>query len=151
MHSKILRLRFNPDLAGQPVIHKLVKDYDLTFNIFQATIYPRKEGLLVMELSGHKKKFNQGVKYLKEVGIKVETVAQDIKRKEKVCFLYARMGVQIVMSRRTFVTESIRPAQWKTSRTAHSFQALAKALKLRSYCFSTSLGKQQAGSCFDDR
>ena len=35
--------------------------------------------------------------------------------------------------------------------SVYKFQAFAKARKLRSKVFSTSAGKQQAGSCFDDK
>ena len=73
MYSKMLRLRFPKALADKPIVCNLVKDYDLTFNIFQAAIYPRQEGVMVMELSGHRKNYQAGVAYLKEMGVKVET------------------------------------------------------------------------------
>lgn len=86
MYSKILRLRFPASIADKPNVCNLTKRYDLTFNIFQATIYPRREGLMVMELSGHRKNFNQGVRYLKELGVKVESVGQDVRRNDIVCY-----------------------------------------------------------------
>lgn len=85
MHSRIIKLRFPKDIANHPVVCTLAKRFDLTFNIFRATIYPRKEGLMVMELSGERKNFNLGVKYLKEQGIQVETVRQDVSRDEETC------------------------------------------------------------------
>jgi ferredoxin len=63
----------------------LTKDYDLTFNILNATILPRKEGLMVLELSGTRKNFREGVKYLKNQGIKVENASQEIKRDNNKC------------------------------------------------------------------
>jgi ferredoxin len=86
MYSKILRLRFPKSIADKPNVCTVVKKYDLTFNIFQATIYPRKEGLMVMELSGHRKNFNAGVRHLKDLGVKVETVGQDVRRNDEVCY-----------------------------------------------------------------
>ncbi len=86
MYSKILSLRFPKQVAHQPIAVNLVRNFDLSFNILQATIYPRKEGLMVLELSGHKKNFQRGVRYLKTLGIKVESLAQDIKRDEDKCF-----------------------------------------------------------------
>ena len=50
MYSKTLSLRFPPKVINEPVVVNLVKHYDLSFNILKATIYPRKEGLMVMEL-----------------------------------------------------------------------------------------------------
>ena len=86
MYSKMISLRFPEKVVNEPVVVNLVRKFDLTFNILKATIYPRKEGLMVLELSGHKKNFQKGVQYLKGLGIKVENVGQDIRRDEEVCF-----------------------------------------------------------------
>ena len=85
MHSKILILRFQKTEVQKPIVCYLAKDYDLTFNILNATILPRKEGLMVLELSGSKKNFNEGVKYLKEQGVNVQNASQEIKRIQKKC------------------------------------------------------------------
>ena len=86
MHAEMLVLRFGRDVVDQPIIYRLVKDFDLEFNLLKATIYPRKEGLLVMELRGHPKNFRRGIKYLKESGVKVKRVAHEVERNEEVCF-----------------------------------------------------------------
>ena len=44
---------------------------------------PRKEGVMVLELAGDKKKFRQGVKYLKSEGIQVDYASQEIMRDKK--------------------------------------------------------------------
>ena len=86
MYSKMLRLRFPKSLADKAIVCNLAKNFDLTFNIFQATIYPRQEGLMVMELSGHRKNYAAGVKYLKDAGVKVENVQHDVQRDDRVCY-----------------------------------------------------------------
>jgi ferredoxin len=86
MYSKILSLRFPKDIVNEPITVNLVKEFDLSFNILKATIYPRKEGIAVLELRGHRENFKKGVKYLKEIGVKVESIGQDIKRDDEVCF-----------------------------------------------------------------
>jgi ferredoxin len=86
MYSKTLSLRFPKKTVNEPVVVNLVKKFDLSFNILKATIYPRKEGFMVLELSGHRKNFQRGVRYLKGLGVKVENIAQDIKRDEEKCF-----------------------------------------------------------------
>ncbi len=85
MYSKILILRFPPAVVHKPLVSNLVRDFDLTFNILDAEIFPRKEGMLVLELYGERKKFKQGVKYLKEHGVQVITAGQQIRRNEKQC------------------------------------------------------------------
>ena len=74
MYSKMLSLRFPEKVINEPVVVNLVKKFDLSFNILKATIYPRKEALVVMELTGHRKNFQKGVRYLKSLGIKVENL-----------------------------------------------------------------------------
>ena len=86
MYSKMLSLRFPKTVVNDPVTVDLVKKFDLSFNILKATIYPRKEGFMVLQLSGHRKNFQRGVRYLKGLGIKVESIGQDIKRDEEICF-----------------------------------------------------------------
>ena len=86
MYAKILTLRFPKKIVNEPIAVNLVKKFDLSFNILKATIYPRKEGLMVLELSGHRKNFQRGIRYLKSLGIKVESIGQDIKRDDERCF-----------------------------------------------------------------
>ena len=86
MYSKMVSLRFPEKIVNEPVVVNLVKKFDLSFNILKATIYPRKEALVVMELTGHRKNYQKGVRYLKSLGIKVENIGQDIRRDEEKCF-----------------------------------------------------------------
>lgn len=86
MYSKMVSLRFPARSVNEPVVVNLVKKFDLTFNILKATIYPRKEGLMVLELSGHRKNYQRGVRYLKSKGIRVDSIGQDVRRDEELCF-----------------------------------------------------------------
>ena len=86
MYSKILSLRFPKEIVDEPITVNLVRKFDLSFSILKATIYPRKEGLMVLELSGQKDNFKEGVRYLKSLGVKVESIGQDIKRDDEKCF-----------------------------------------------------------------
>ena len=85
MISKKIVLHFPRRLVGQPIICKLVKDYDLEFTILKADVTPREEGLLVLELSGKDKNYEQGIQYLKKVGVKVEPLSKDVIRNEERC------------------------------------------------------------------
>ncbi|KPA14629.1 (Fe-S)-binding protein [Candidatus Magnetomorum sp. HK-1] len=85
MYSKILILNFPKNLAQKPFVCNLVKRFDLEFNILNATILPRKEGKMVLELFGTNKNFKQGVQYLKENGVRVKNADSDIKRHEEIC------------------------------------------------------------------
>ncbi len=85
MHSKILVLRFPKTEVEKPIVCYLAKDYDLTFNILNAAVLPRKEGIMVLELSGTNKQFKAGVKYLKSQGVQVQNASQEVKRTKKKC------------------------------------------------------------------
>ena len=85
MTSKKIVLLFPHKLVGQPIVCKLVKDYDLEFNILKANVTPKEEGVLVMELSGKDKNYEQGIQYLKKTGVKVQPLSKDITRDEKKC------------------------------------------------------------------
>ncbi|MEW6040612.1 MAG: NIL domain-containing protein [Elusimicrobiota bacterium] len=85
MISRKIVLHFPKRTAEQPVIFKLVKDFGLEFNILKANINPDEEGLMVMELSGEKKNYEKGIKYLQGNGVTIQPLSQDIKRNEKRC------------------------------------------------------------------
>jgi len=85
VYSKILILRFSNKVAPKPIVCYLVKDFDLTFNILNAAILPRKEGIMVLELAGTRKNFREGVAYLKEMGVRVQNASQEVKRVKKKC------------------------------------------------------------------
>ncbi len=85
MYSKILILRFPRTEVRKPIVCYLVKDYDLIFNILNAAILPRKEGIMVLELSGTRKNFKEGVKFLKSQGVQVQNASQEVKRDTNKC------------------------------------------------------------------
>jgi ferredoxin len=86
MHAEMLVLRFPQTVVDQPIIFRLVKDYDLEFNLLRAAINPRQEGVMVMELRGHPKNFRRGLKYLRDSGVLVKRVARDVRRNEERCY-----------------------------------------------------------------
>ena len=85
MYSKILKLRFPVTEVQKPVVCNLAREFDLMFNILNAGILPRKEGFMVLEISGSRKNFKDGVKYLKNQGVDVQNASQEIKRNENKC------------------------------------------------------------------
>src|SRR5208337_1471532 len=86
MHAEMLVLRFNREVVDQPIIYRLVKDFDLEFNLLKATIYPQKEGVMVMELRGHPQNFRRGLKYLRDSGVQVKREAREVRRNEERCY-----------------------------------------------------------------
>ena len=78
-------LHFPRTLVEQPIIYRLVKDYDLMFNILKASVTPNEQGLLVLELSGEREDYEKGVQYLSEVGVDIQPLSRDISHNEDRC------------------------------------------------------------------
>src|SRR3990167_9167268 len=85
MVSKRIVLTFPHQLLDQPVVYKLVKDYGLIFNILQAKVTPKEEGLLVLELTGKESDYEKGMKYLLDLGVKIQPLSKDVIRDEERC------------------------------------------------------------------
>ncbi len=83
--SKKIVLRFPRRLVDRPIICRLVKDFDLEYNVLKASITPEEEGLLVLELTGERKEYDKGVKYLIKTGVQIESLSQDVTRNEEMC------------------------------------------------------------------
>lgn len=76
---------FSAAQSEQPIIYRLVKDYDLIINILKADINPQKEGFLVLELEGDKSSYDQGVAFLKNLGVAVEPLSETVVWQPSVC------------------------------------------------------------------
>jgi ferredoxin len=85
MYSKKIVIRYTPDIVQQPVIYQLVKQYNLVFNILKARIFPRREGVIVLELSGSKEDFDLGIRFLKDMGLKVEPLSKSVSQNIDKC------------------------------------------------------------------
>lgn len=85
MKSKRIVLHFPQRLVDQPIVYRLIKDFNLQFNILKAYVTPQEEGLMILELTGEDKDFEKGMAYLKESGVKVAPLSEDIVRNESKC------------------------------------------------------------------
>jgi len=83
--SKKIVLHFPGRLVDRPIVSRLVKNYNLDFNILKASITPEKEGLLVLELSGEQKDYDDGINYLTKTGVRIQALSQDVTRNEERC------------------------------------------------------------------
>lgn len=83
--KKRVVLHFPARRVDEPVIYKLVKDYDLVLNVLKASIMPNEEGRMVMELSGTKENYDKGIKYLQGAGVKIQSLGQDVRRNDERC------------------------------------------------------------------
>ena len=85
MVSKRIVLRFPKRVADKPIIYRLIKDFDLEFNILKASVTQDAEGLMVMELKGERKQYDAGIRYLLDSGVTIQSLSQDVARNEARC------------------------------------------------------------------
>jgi len=83
--TKRIVLHFPKRLVERPIIYRLVKDYDLEFNILKASITPEQEGLMVLELKGNQQEYDKGIEFLIKAGVQIQSLSQDVKRNEERC------------------------------------------------------------------
>ena len=83
--SRKIELHFPKRLVDRPIIYRLVKDYDLEFNILKASVTQEEEGLMVLELKGDQKEYDKGVNFLLKAGVKIQSLSQDVTRNEERC------------------------------------------------------------------
>jgi ferredoxin len=83
--SKKIVLHFPKRLVDQPIVFHLVKQYNLEFNILKALFTQEEEGLMVLELRGDRRDYDQGIRYLSETGVKIQALSQDVTRNEDRC------------------------------------------------------------------
>ncbi len=106
LHQEV-RLSFAPDISGEPIVCKLVRDYDIFFNILNAQIGPRKEGYLTLELIGLPESIEKGIKYLKSHGIKISALNNHICFDESLC-MHCGMCTSVCKVEALYVENSTR-------------------------------------------
>jgi ferredoxin len=84
MQKKRVVFNYPPHLVDHPIITKLVRDFGLTVNILRADISPRG-GRMVIEVEGKRPELDGGISYVKEIGVGIEPLAQDVKWHEDRC------------------------------------------------------------------
>jgi L-aspartate semialdehyde sulfurtransferase ferredoxin len=83
--KKRVVLHFPKRMIDEPILYHLIKDYSLEFNILKASISPEAEGLMVVELKGDQVHYDQGVQYLLDKGVQIQSLSQDVTRNEDKC------------------------------------------------------------------
>lgn len=82
MNGKFI-LTFNANLVEQPIMYKLIKNYDLMVNILKANIDINKHGTMLVEIDGER--FDEGISYIKSIGVGIKPLAQEVIRDENKC------------------------------------------------------------------
>jgi len=85
MASKKLVITFPPRLVQEPLVSRLVKEFDLMVNILRASISPDEAGHLVVELEGAAEQLAKGQEFMKQLGVEVVPLSTDVRWSEERC------------------------------------------------------------------
>jgi len=85
MIKKRMVLRFTKKTWNQPIVYRLVREYNLAFNILKASVFPKEASVMVLEISGLEADFDRGMDYLKDCGVIYEPLEANIKKDESRC------------------------------------------------------------------
>lgn len=72
-----VRLTFPPTLIQEPIVYRLVKDFDLVINIRRADV-KADHGWMALELEGDEGALERGVKWLRDRGVQVDPIERDV-------------------------------------------------------------------------
>jgi L-aspartate semialdehyde sulfurtransferase ferredoxin len=85
MITRRLILNFPEKIVTKPITYRLVKDYDLQFNILRAEITADVTGKILIEVMGSKNKIEEGIKFLEGEGISILEASRDITVDKEQC------------------------------------------------------------------
>ena len=72
-----VRLTFPPALIQEPIVYRLVKDFDIVINIRRADV-KADYGWVVLELEADEPTLERGVTWLKAKGVQVDPIEHDV-------------------------------------------------------------------------
>ncbi|MCJ7668762.1 MAG: NIL domain-containing protein [Anaerolineae bacterium] len=70
-----VRLTYPKHLLDQPLIYRLIQQFDLLTNILEARVTP-EEGWLILVVRGECERVQQGLAWIAEQGVQVELLAE---------------------------------------------------------------------------
>jgi ABC-type methionine transport system ATPase subunit len=72
-----VRLTFPADLVQEPILYRLVKDFDILINIRRADV-KADHGWVMLEMEASEETLERGVAWLKQRGLQVDPIERDV-------------------------------------------------------------------------
>lgn len=85
MEKKSVILHFGSDLVDKPIISGLIKNYDVSVNILQASITPEEDGTMFVQIEGEKGNVRKALNYLEKTGVHMILPAKNLILDDKKC------------------------------------------------------------------
>ena len=78
-------LRIPAKLVTEPLIYRLVKEFDIAVNILKAEVVANDDGLLVLGMQGTASSLRAGKKFLTDLGVRLQALKRDVQIREDRC------------------------------------------------------------------
>ena len=85
MAERRIVLHFPSQLIDTPIVSRLVREFDLEFNVLRANITPNAEGLMVLGLAGTEDNLKRGLAWVEAQGVTVQPLERDVVRVDQRC------------------------------------------------------------------
>ena len=72
-----VRLTFAPNLIEEPILYRLVEDFDIVINIRRADV-KEDYGGVALEMEAGEETLARGVAWLKDKGVQVDPIERDV-------------------------------------------------------------------------
>ena len=69
--TKRVIMTFPKFITGQPIITKLIKEFDLEVNIYRARVAPNKEGYIAIDVTGEESLIADGLEYIQSLNVDI--------------------------------------------------------------------------------
>jgi ferredoxin len=78
-------LEFTEQVAEQPIIYSIIKNFDVKVNILRAEISPGREGSMLIEIESDPEQLAKVEAFLREQSVRLIPIAQSLQLKEDAC------------------------------------------------------------------
>ncbi|WP_020590008.1 4Fe-4S binding protein [Desulfobacter curvatus] len=69
--TKRVILNFPQFNVGQPIITRLIRDFDLEINIYRARVTPNKEGYIAIDITGEESLIEEGLEFIQSLNVDI--------------------------------------------------------------------------------
>jgi ferredoxin len=78
-------IHYPKHLIDSPLVSKMVRKYNLEFNLLRANITPQSEGLMVLGLEGAEGDIQSALAWARGQGLRVQPLEKDVTRNDERC------------------------------------------------------------------
>lgn len=125
--TKKAYLHFPKEMTDKPFIVALIKDFNLSVNIFRAKVTPGEGGYLSMEVSGDETSIQQSFEYLQQNNVEIHFGDVGLMWNETSCTHCTNCTVHCP-------TNALHVADWKTRRVSFDESKCIECLACLNHC-----------------